>query len=449
MRIGSLASVAGALLLAACESYHPLPLSPRASLATDLSQLHHEGVDISQPLTVANVASLAVQNNPTLVADRNQRGLAKAQLLQAGLLPNPSINPNYAFNTFAPNALNNAWVVALSYDLRSLILTPTARLSARYAGKQVDAQLLWQEWQVAGQARLLVVDLIEGNRQRASLDRTYQLLASRYAHSSSAMAQGNLTLNVVMPDLSALQGAEQARQTLERAQQQRRQQLDALLGLKPSVVLDLVPTPILPPFDPALVRARLPDLPTYRPDLIALQMGYKSQDAKVRQAIIGQFPTFVLGLAGGIDNTHDYTVGPSPTFDIPIFNHNQGQIAIERATRKLLHDQYSARLATADGEVRAALDTIALQRRQLASLRRDVGKNASAAAAAESAWRAGIIDELTYVTFISARLSQEQQILTLEQSILDAEVNIATLTGAGLPPFVQAKSPSDQREARL
>ena len=423
------------LLLAGCASYHPLALPTKATLAPDLASLDHHGIRIGRSLTVDEVATLAVLNAPALVAERRQHGLAKAQLLQAGLLPNPSLGPIYQFNTYAPNAVDNAWSIALSYDLRALILLPTQERAARFAERQVDAQILWQEWQTEGQARLLALDLMEGAHQRDILERTRRLLADRYAHTSRALTDGNATLATVIPDLSALQSATAAVQTLDRLQQTRRQQLADLLGLSPSAAFTLASTPDLPPIDLAFVRQRLAHLTSFRPDLVALQMGYRSQDAKVRSAIIGQFPTFVLSLVGGIDNTRDYSVGPSPTLDLPIFNHNQGQIAIERATRALLHDQYVAALATADGQVRAMLDTIALQQRQLDTDRAGIAATRDAAETATRAWRAGDLDELTYTSLVSARLSTETQILDLEQSILDQRAAIATLTGAGLPPL--------------
>ncbi len=434
------------MLLAACASYHRLDLPAEATLAPGLASLHHDGVAIDRPLSVDDVAALAVQNDPSLLAERRQRGLAEAQVLQAGLLPNPSLGPTYQFNTYAPNAIDNAWTVALTYDFRALLLRPSLLRSAKFAGRQIDAQLLWQEWQVIGQARLLAVDLIEGERQRATLGQSRTLLADRYRHTSRALAQGNATLTTVIPDLGALQAAGISLQTLERTQQTRRQQLDALLGLRPTVVLALAPVPVLPPFDPARVRTVLPELAAFRPDLVALQMGYRSEDARVRAAIIGQFPTFMLSLIGGIDNTRDYSVGPQPTLDIPIFNHNQGQIAIERATRALLHDQYDARLAAAESEVLASLASIELERRQLDADRRDVALTARAARDATRAWQAGDLDELTYTDLVSVRIARQLQILDLEQAQLDQQVAVATLTGAGLPPMTA--SDLDRQAAR-
>ena len=78
---------------------------------------------------------------------------------------------------------------------------------------------------------------------------------------------------------------------------------------------------------PADLAALLADLPDRRPDLVALQLGYHSADEDVRTAIIGQFPAFVLGGQWGQDTTNVRSAGPTATFDLPIFDRNQGQVA--------------------------------------------------------------------------------------------------------------------------
>jgi len=83
---------AASLALAACASYQSLPLQTHLRLKHRLSELVHTGVRIDQPLSVYDVAVLAVENNPDLLATRTQRGVARAQVLEAGLLPNPSIS---------------------------------------------------------------------------------------------------------------------------------------------------------------------------------------------------------------------------------------------------------------------------------------------------------------------------------------------------------------------
>ena len=198
--------------------------------------------------------------------------------------------------------------------------------------------------------------------------------------------------------------------------------------------LPLTDTPDLPSFDPNAVERALPTLAERRPDLIALQLGYRAQDAKLRAAILAQFPNLNFGISGGSDNSNVRNIGPQIAMELPIFDRNQGNVAIERATRQQLHDEYAARLAAADGQVRAMLTEIALLRRQLDLSRRDLASTARAAQAATAALAAANLDERSYVELVSARYAKEQEILSLEQSMLEQEVAIATLIGAGMPP---------------
>ena len=82
---------AAGLGLAACASSRDLPLPARPELVANLTALDHDGIDIAKPMTVNQAALLAVRNDPDLRAVRARRGVAQAQLLQSGLLPNPQI----------------------------------------------------------------------------------------------------------------------------------------------------------------------------------------------------------------------------------------------------------------------------------------------------------------------------------------------------------------------
>src|SRR6202035_2272056 len=83
--------------LSGCATYEPLPLDTASHLKHRLADIDHTGVDIGRPLSVDDVTLLAVRNNPDLVSARFQRGVAQAQVLLAGILPNPSISASYQF----------------------------------------------------------------------------------------------------------------------------------------------------------------------------------------------------------------------------------------------------------------------------------------------------------------------------------------------------------------
>jgi outer membrane protein TolC len=428
-------------LLASCASYTPLPLAQTPHAAAGLAALRHEGSPLPPVLNVADIAALAVQNDPDLLAARAQRGVSQAQLLQAGLLPNPQVS-GAILPLLAGVGSTNAFNAGFTEDIKALITFHSRQRAAAAAAGQVDAQLLWQEWQVTGQARLLAVDIMGGEQSLRLLEATRVLLVGRRDRTQLAVAAGNATLATLAPDLTALQSAQTAADDLQRLQQQRRHQLNALLGLAPGVRLPLAETSELPPFDPASVLAALPTLAQRRPDLVALQMGYGAQDEKVRTAILSQFPNLIFGVTGGSDNANVRNIGPQASLDLPIFDRNQGNIAIERATRQQLHDEYTARLTAADSQVRAMLTEMALQDRQLATARQDLPNVRSAAAHAASAYQSGTIDERSYVDLVSAHMAKEQEIVTLDLAQREQQVAIATLIGAGMPPITLPAGPT-------
>jgi outer membrane protein TolC len=206
-----------------------------------------------------------------------------------------------------------------------------------------------------------------------------------------------------------------------------------LLGLAPDVAIPLEQIPEIPSWNAGLVAQMLPTLPERRPDLVALQLGYRAQNAKLRTAVLSRFPNLIFGVTGNSDNANVRNAGPQLTLELPIFNQNQGNIAIETATRQQLHDEYTARLTAAVGQVRAMSAEIDLLYQQLQDVRHELTGTQHIASRAESAFNAGNLDERGYVDLASARLTKEQEIVTIEQSLLDQQVAIATLIGAGMP----------------
>ncbi len=425
-------AAAAAALLAGCASYSPLPLSATPQLAPAVDRLAHDRALPAGPLTVAQVTALAVQNNPDLRAVRAQHGVAQAQLIQAGVLPNPQLSVAI-LPLLAGVGTTTAWNAALSFNFGALVTYRTRQEAAQKAAQQVDADILWREWQLAGQARLLAVDLIEGQRNLELLTQAVDLLGGRGQRLEQALGAGNVTLADAAPYLAARQLAQTQLNDLQRRLLTQRHQLNALLGLAPEAAVPLADAVDLPPLDPAAIERDLPNLPLRRPDLVALQLGYAAQDAKLRTALLMQFPAPTLGVSGGSDNANVRNGGPTASLGLPIFDRNQGGVAVEKATRVQLHEESAARLAAAAGEVRARLSEIATTERQLEQARADLPVAEQRAARAEAALRTRDIDQRTYVDLVNARLTRAAQIVTLEQALLEQQVAIATVVGAGLP----------------
>lgn len=425
-----LASLALAIALSSCQSYQPLALDPKPRLMASPAEL--EGAPAGVRLSVEDTARLAVENNPDLRAARTDRGLAQAELLQAGLLPNPQFTGSYGVLVKGPASFD-AWSAGLTQDIKALVTLSATRRSAGYAAQQVDANLLWQEWQVVGKARLLAVDLIEGEAQIRLLEETRSLFAQRYERTRRALQQGNADLTMVAPDLTALSDIQRQIADADRLRATRRHDLNALLGLAPDVVLPLADRVDLPPVDAAAARRMLEDLALRRPDLIALQLGYRAQEERLRGAILAQFPALVLGGTYATDPSHIFTAGPSVTLELPIFNRNQGNIAIARATRQKLHEEFAARLTAASGEISGMLAQQQLLQTQLEEARRQLATARRIADRAEAAFRSGNLDERGYIDLTMTRIAKQQQIIAIEQLLFEQRVALATVLGAGMP----------------
>lgn len=435
-------ALGGGALLGGCALYHPLPLARAPDLVGGLSWLRTQApatrpgevgrrIDIEKPLGIDDVGLLAVLNDPDLRAAQGQADLAQANLLQSSLLPNPSASVSFA-PILGGTDVAPAWTASLSQDVKSILTYHTRKKSARFQAQQVNADLLWQQWEIAQKARLLTLDLYYGQQSLDLSRRELELLDQEVRKVQSAIQARNLDFTALAPLLTAKAAAEQAVASLSLTQLQSWQSLDAMLGLDPKVRFAIA-KPSLPPL-PSDLTPLLTDLADRRPDLVALQLGYRSADEDVRTAIIGQFPAFVLGGQWGQDTSNVRSAGPLATFDLPIFDRNQGQVAQTRATRLLLHEQYQARLDDAVASVRG-LDA------QVRRLTEDLDSASDAAAAAETmsqsaqkAYAQGNIDQRSLADFETTALDRRVEALALARSLGEAQITLTVELGLGLPP---------------
>jgi len=434
-----------ALALAGCASYHaePLPSGPDLARSPVLNispgRLRIPGLrphpfDAAQGLDVTDVVILAVVNNPQLKATRLQAGVAQAQLLQAGLLPNPQLSASFVHPTSGPPPLTNGHTFGLTQALESLVTRGAAKAGARAHEKQVNLEILWQEWQVAQQARRLFIQVRSQDRLAKILKTQVDLSSRAYRRDEQALRQGNLTLSAVSADLVSLTDADTRLRKLQRQRNQSRHRLDALLGLKPGVHPELRGSPDVHPFSRGQFRQALQALPRRRPDLLALQAGYHSQEQAVRKAILAQFPALSVGLSGGQDNSAVHSAGLSVTLSLPLFNHNQGKIAIQRATRAAMHQAYQARLDQAVNKAHELYQATRIMRRQLTQLEMRLPVLRQTTEAARKAFQQGNMSAGTYISLRSSLLAKRAEAVRLQASLQTSQAALETLLGMTLNP---------------
>jgi outer membrane protein TolC len=228
-------------------------------------------------------------------------------------------------------------------------------------------------------------------------------------------------------DVSAAEAASQTAHgillSLEQDFEQRRLALNKNIGFPPNYRVGPQANLELPSRVRVPSTARLLDgLDERRLDLLALKRGYESEDAKLRVAIIEQFPKINIGFNRANDTSNVHTLGPAVTIDLPIFDRNQGQIAVERATRQKLFDEYTARVFEARSAIAAAIANIESLMQQIDAAQRALPALQRLTATYQEALNQGNADVLTYYT-ARTNLSQQQiNILKLKQQLAQSRV---------------------------
>ncbi|MEJ2723866.1 MAG: TolC family protein [Deltaproteobacteria bacterium] len=436
---GWLSLLALGILLGACATYSPKPLHEEPDLDAQVPKLRIDVRELPLPilrshpfapengLDMTEVAILAVVNNPELKARRLRAEVAQAQLFDARLLPDPQISLSGGHPTSGPPPLSNAYGLGLNYDLMALVLHDVKVAASRANTLQVDLDILWQEWQVVQKARTLFVQGVLEARKLELLRQAQILYAKRYARSFKALEEGNLTLDVTGTDLTALLDANTKVSQMEQNVNKTRRHLNALLGLSPDVELNLMPLPRPQPLEQSGLQGALAALPKRRPDLLALQAGYQSQEAKVRQAVLSQFPSLSVGFNQGRDTGDVTSVGLGITLNLPVLNANRGQIAIQRATRAQLAQAYQARLDQTYNEVNLLRTKQDLISQQLSVLQEKLPILENMVEKATRAYEAGNIGSLTYVNMANTLLNKRLEAVDLEQSLWEIRIALDTL----------------------
>ena len=432
------ASWLGCWALAACTAYHPAPLATVPPLHDRLNDVRHMRTDssviaVDAPLSLADVAALAVLNDPDLVAARAQHAVAAADLLSAGLPPDPSITGGFAALLSGPGTIP-AISAGLTQDIGALITYRVDRQAAKAGLAQVDAGILWQEWQVASQAEQLAITLAADQAVVASLQNETATLAAIDAETQKQIARSNQTMADGATSLAALATAQTALDTATQTTAHDRDQLDALLGLQPGTELPLAP-PAVAPLAHSVLAPAIATLAQRRPDLIALRYGYDQADAKLRAAILTQFLPISLGATGGRDTSGVNSAGPQVTLNLPLFNRNRGGIASASATRAALAAQYQASLAGAVGGAESLSASIALLQTQAAAAGAEADQAAAMAAAARQAFAEGNLSAPAFASLQNTAGERQRAAITLHTQLQTAEISLATMLGLGLPPL--------------
>lgn len=436
-------------LLSGCISYRAQPLTQRAvdqflggqsrsALVIAASEIAHprlkpRRIDFKKGLGPDDVAILAVVNNPQLRTERDKRGLAAAQTLIAGILPNPSLgyslSPVTGGNTIGTVT---GYGFTGSWDISSVVSRDAKVRAAKANAQSVELGVAWTEWQTAEAAKLAWYR-VRGLQAQVRTARDIE----QSQHETVGLLQKAVSQNQkTILDLAAAQAvSSDALATLLGLEQElvhQRLELNRAVGLPPAVHLPMSSTELKDYVAPPGEKSLSANLEHCRLDLLGLRIGYESQEEGLRAAVLAQLPKINLGFAQASDTTPVQTIGFAFTVDLPIFDRNQGNIASAKATRQSLFDEYLNRvfqgradLAQAEADLRSLNDQVKAAEAALRDLSHLVE-------IAQEALNTGSIDVLA---FAQAKINYDHQrilLLKLKQQLQEARIAIELASGCYL-----------------
>ncbi len=371
MRIASFGCVLG-LGLFGCTRYQAQPMEARQILE-DLRAATLEGVTIpagpgdrtqagafdpSDGLSPSEAVSVALALNPGLRSSRLEKGVADAQLLAAGLYPDPELDARW---------IQRSEDTTLEANLLQLLPITGERgirkEKARLRLEEIRWDVAWEEWKLAHAVESAFVEVVAAG-QRVEVDRSgLKIREKAAALLEDRRRLGGATLfevNLAQIDVSNQKRQLAAGETEERLA---RQALNRLLGLGPDTAYALQEGSILPDdWTCPLAQNALEELAvSRRSDLAAAKQGYEQAERDLQLATRGQYPRLRIGPSYGKDGEND-GLGIGAGVDIPLWNRNRGEIAEKLAQREKTAQAFRTQVADVRSEIAAALAEIERER---------------------------------------------------------------------------------------
>jgi len=397
--------------------------SPEAALRMGAAGQTPPDVNIADGLTQEEAVAIGLWKSPSFQATLADLGVARADLVEAGLFRNPILSLLFPLG---PKQLE----FTLQYPFDVFVQRPARVAAAKLNVHAVGQRLVWDALSLIAQVRGAHADAIVADR-RLQLTIDNAALSRRLADIANARLRSG--------DISDLEARAPRNDALRTEMMQRAAQHDrdlARLTLAGLLGLNETPDRLEPEpsaaYDAAACivdDARLNDALASRPDVRAAELGIEAATARARWE-----RSRVLSLIGLLDANGDgdegFEMGPGINVDIPLFNRNQGGKArataeIERASQ--LYVMARTQVVT---EVRSAGVRVAQARQALDAWTRDIVPSLEVEQRqAESAYQAGEIPLLNVLDVSRRLVDGRMQQLNAEADLWRSRIGLDRAMG--------------------
>jgi cobalt-zinc-cadmium efflux system outer membrane protein len=384
-------------------------------------------VTTADGVTAEEAVAIALWNSPSFQATLADLGIARADLVEAGLFRNPVFSLLFPWG---PKQLE--WTLQFPVDV--IWQRPRRVAAAQLNAQAVGERLVWDALTLVAETRTVHADAVVADR-RLQLTIENADLARQLADITDArLRAGDISEVEARAARSDAARVQVVRRAVEHDRDLSRLTLAGLLGLDtPVEQLRPIQGPVsdVPACGPE--PALLEDALASRPDVRAAEIGIEAAAQRARWER-SRVLTLIGILDGNQKGTEGPEAGPGINLDVPIFFRNQGAISradaeVERATRQyaavrthVITDVRSARIRVQQAEQAARgwrdeiVPSLELERRQ-----------------AESAYRAGEIPLLSLLDVSRRLVDGRTRLLDAEADLQRARIALERSIGRSCP----------------
>ena len=356
--------------MAGCVHFQPLPVSPAGTLdAFDARTLDRADLGdylltnrlaVAWPLKKWDLPALTLAAffyHPDLDVARAQLAVSTGESVKAGERANPSVTLAPGYNSSQPAGAVSFWIAdaALSIPIETAGKRGYRIAQARQLSEAARLSVAQTAWQVRQEVRASLLELYSA-RESETVAHRLQTLQTEATSLLQAQADAG---EVQRTEVTRARMQEQASGLLvlsnRKKQAAARVRLAAAVGVPvkafDKITFDFDAVRRLPHSLPSAELQRIALL--NRPDLLAALAEYEATQAALQLEIAKQVPDLELGPAYQYDQGENkWALGFTAT--LPVFNRNQGAIAVAEAQRTEAAAKFKALQARAISEVEQA-----------------------------------------------------------------------------------------------
>ncbi len=356
------------------------------------------GVVIEDGITMDEAIMLSLWNNPRFKADLSALGFARADLIDAGMLPNPVFS--FLF-PLGPKQME----FTLSYYAGVLWQRPS-RVSAAKLNVEKIAENLVSNGLVTIRDVMINYAELEKLAEQAGILKEASEISNEFAFiAASRREAGDISeLEETAFQLDASQAKEAYLNAVKLKELQKTLLLTNIGLITENSELYITPEPLpavnISEFDTLVKRAL-----AFRPDIRAAEIEVEMAGKK-----LGWEQSKILNLTAMLDanaqGSQGFEMGPGVALELPIFNTNQGGRSRARTGMILAADNYIMIQQQVTGEVRDAWYTYIASKETYQMISEHIIPAAEVAAVSgESVFNSGEISYLEYLNFRSQLLN--------------------------------------------